>query len=101
MRIAGPNCGGFYNLLGNVAATFSPVVDDLSGQQVFEAAPDKRVGVVSQSGGLGFALFTRGRAAGLSFSYVISSGNEVDLSTAHYLEYMVEDPQTHIVMLLC
>lgn len=44
---------------------------------------------------------TRGRAAGLSFSYVISSGNEVDLSTAHYLEYMIEDPQTQIVMLLC
>jgi len=68
---------------------------------VFEAAPDRRVGVVSQSGGLGFALLTRGRAAGLSFSYVISSGNEVDLSTAHYLEYMIEDPQTQIVMLLC
>ncbi len=101
MRIAGPNCEGFYNALGNVAATFSPVVDDLQGAQVFEAAPDKRVGVVSQSGGLGFALLTRGRAAGLSFSYVISSGNEVDLSTAHYLEYMVEDPQTQIVMLLC
>ena len=101
MRIAGPNCEGFYNSLGNVAATFSPVVDDLKGAQVFEAAPDRQVGVVSQSGGLGFALLTRGRAAGLSFSYVISSGNEVDLSTAHYLEYMVEDPQTQIVMLLC
>jgi acyl-CoA synthetase (NDP forming) len=101
MRIAGPNCEGFYNALGNVAATFSPVVDDLKGVQVFEAAPDRRVGVVSQSGGLGFALLTRGRAAGLSFSYVISSGNEVDLSTAHYLEYMVEDPQTQIVILLC
>ena len=101
MRIAGPNCEGFYNALGNVAATFSPVVDDLKGAQVFEAAPDRRVGVVSQSGGLGFALLTRGRAAGLSFSYVISSGNEVDLSTAHYLEYMVDDPQTQIVMLLC
>jgi acyl-CoA synthetase (NDP forming) len=101
MRIAGPNCEGFYNALGNVAATFSPVVDDLKGAQAFEAAPERRVGVVSQSGGLGFALLTRGRAAGLSFSYVISSGNEVDLSTAHYLEYMIEDPQTQIVMLLC
>jgi len=101
MRIAGPNCEGFYNALGSIAATFSPVVDDLKGQQVFDAAPDRRVGVVSQSGGPGFALLTRGRAAGLSFSYVISSGNEVDLSTAHYLEYMVEDPQTQIVMLLC
>jgi acyl-CoA synthetase (NDP forming) len=101
MRIAGPNCQGYFNALGNVTATFSPVGDSLKDQQVFEAAPARRVGIVSQSGGLGFALCSRGRAAGLSFSYVISSGNEVDLTAAHYLEYMVEDPQTEIVMLLC
>jgi len=101
MRIAGPNCQGYFNALGNVTATFSPVGDSLKDQQVFEAAPDRRVGVVSQSGGLGFALCSRGRAAGLSFSYVISSGNEVDLSAAHYLEYMIEDSQTDIVILLC
>ncbi|ETR76093.1 acyl-CoA synthetase [Afipia sp. P52-10] len=103
IRIAGPNCEGYFNALADVAATFSPVVENLAKERetVFEIAPDKRVGVVSQSGGLGFALYTRGRAAGLSFSYVISSGNEVDLSTAHYLEYMVGDPHTQIVMLLC
>lgn len=101
MRIAGPNCQGYFNALGNVTATFSPVGEGLKEQQVFEAAPERRVGIVSQSGGLGFALFTRGRAAGLSFSYVISSGNEVDLTAAHFLEYMVEDPQTDLVMLLC
>lgn len=101
MRIAGPNCQGYFNALGNVTATFSPVGDSLKDQQVFEAAPDRRVGVVSQSGGLGFALCSRGRAAGLSFSYVVSSGNEVDLTAAHYLEYMVEDSQTDVVMLLC
>lgn len=103
MRIAGPNCEGYFNALADVAATFSPVVENLAKEResVFEIAPDKRVGVVSQSGGLGFALYTRGRALGLSFSYVISSGNEVDLSTAHYLEYMVRDPRTQIVMLLC
>jgi acetate---CoA ligase (ADP-forming) len=103
IRIAGPNCEGYFNALADVAATFSPVVENLAREKeaVFEIAPNKRVGVVSQSGGLGFALYTRGRAVGLSFSYVISSGNEVDLSTAHYLEYMVRDPHTQIVMLLC
>lgn len=103
IRIAGPNCEGYFNALADVAATFSPVVENLAKEKetVFEIAPDKRVGVVSQSGGLGFALYTRGRALGLSFSYVISSGNEVDLSTAHYLEYMVRDPNTQVVMLLC
>jgi acetate---CoA ligase (ADP-forming) len=103
IRIAGPNCEGYFNALGDVAATFSPVVENLAKERetVVEIAPDKRVGVVSQSGGLGFALYMRGRALGLSFSYVISSGNEVDLSTAHYLEYMVRDSRTQMVMLLC
>lgn len=103
MRIAGPNCEGYFNALADVAATFSPVVDNLAKERetVVELAPDKRIGVVSQSGGLGFALYTRGRALGLSFSYVISSGNEVDLSTAHYLDYMVRDEKTQMVMLLC
>lgn len=103
IRIAGPNCEGYFNALADVAPTFSPVVENLAKERetVTEIAPDKRIGVVSQSGGLGFALYTRGRALGLSYSYVISSGNEVDLSTAHYLEYMVRDPKTHLVMLLC
>jgi acetate---CoA ligase (ADP-forming) len=103
IRIAGPNCEGYFNALGDVAATFSPVVENLARERetVVEIAPGKRVGVVSQSGGLGFALYMRGRALGLSFSYVISSGNEVDLSTAHYLEYMVRDSGTQMVMLLC
>ena len=103
IRIAGPNCEGYFNALAGISPTFSPVVENLAKEKdtVFEIAPDRRVGVVSQSGGLGFALYTRGRALGLSFSYVISSGNEVDLSTAHYLEYMVRDPKTQIVLLLC
>ena len=62
---------------------------------------DRRVGVIAQSGGIGFALFNRGKAAGIGFSYVISTGNEADLNMADFLDYMVEDPNTHAVMLFC
>ncbi len=61
----------------------------------------KHVGVIAQSGGIGFALFNRGKAAGLGFSYVISTGNEADLTMADFLDYMVEDPHTDAVMLFC
>lgn len=101
IRIAGPNCEGFYNALANTAATFSPTVERISTETVFQIAPQKRVGVISQSGGQGFALFTIGRAHGLSFSYVISTGNEVDLGAADFLEYMVRDACTHSIMMLC
>jgi acetate---CoA ligase (ADP-forming) len=100
IRACGPNCEGYYNAMGRVATTFSPTVetkDDDSRALVSE----KRVGVIAQSGGIGFALFNRGKAAGLAFSYVISTGNEADLGMADFLDYMVEDPHTQAVMLFC
>jgi acyl-CoA synthetase (NDP forming) len=100
IRACGPNCEGYYNALGRVATTFSPTVEtkEDDGRTLVSA---KRVGVIAQSGGIGFALFNRGKAAGLGFSYVISTGNEADLTMADFLDYMVEDPHTQAVMLFC
>jgi acetate---CoA ligase (ADP-forming) len=101
MRITGPNCEGFFNTIGGLAATFSPTAEP----HVFRAAPptvsNRRVGVIAQSGGIGFALFARGRAAGLAFSHVVSTGNEADLTAADFLEYLVQDSHTDAVMLFC
>ncbi len=100
IRACGPNCEGYFNALGKVATTFSPTVEttDDEGRVLVS---DRRVGVIAQSGGIGFALFNRGKAAGIGFSYVISTGNEADLNMADFLDYMVEDPHTHAVMLFC
>jgi acyl-CoA synthetase (NDP forming) len=100
IRACGPNCEGYFNALGRIATTFSPTVevkDDTDRVLVSE----KRVGVIAQSGGIGFALFNRGKAAGIGFSYVISTGNEADLNMADFLDYMIEDEHTHCVMLFC
>ncbi|OWU85938.1 hypothetical protein ATO6_03385 [Oceanicola sp. 22II-s10i] len=101
MRIIGPNSEGYFNVVDPVCATFSPVVEALDKDEMIHAAPDRRVGVVSQSGGMGFAIFTRGRDFGLSFSHVISTGNEVDLSIADYMDVMVRDPHTQVIVILC
>jgi acetate---CoA ligase (ADP-forming) len=100
IRACGPNCEGYFNALGNVATTFSPTVEvtEDAGRKLVS---DRRVGVIAQSGGIGFALFNRGKAAGIGFSYVISTGNEADLNMADFLDYMVEDPNTYAVMLFC
>ena len=64
IRACGPNCEGYYNALGRVATTFSPTVETKeSDDQVLVS--DRRIGVIAQSGGIGFALFNRGKAAGL------------------------------------
>ncbi|HEY4043122.1 MAG TPA: acetate--CoA ligase family protein [Rhodopila sp.] len=100
LRACGPNCEGYYNALGRIATTFSPTVETKADDKT-TLVSDKRVGVIAQSGGIGFALFNRGKAADLGFSYVISTGNEADLTMADFLDYMVEDPHTHAVMLFC
>jgi acetate---CoA ligase (ADP-forming) len=100
IRACGPNCEGYFNALGKVATTFSPTVE-VQEDESRVLVSDRRVGVVAQSGGIGFALFNRGKAAGVGFSYVISTGNEADLNMADFLDYMVEDPNTHAVMLFC
>lgn len=100
IRACGPNCEGYFNALGRIATTFSPTVEvrhDADAVLVSE----RRVGVIAQSGGIGFALFNRGKAAGIGFSYVISTGNEADLNMADFLDYMVEDTNTHAVLLFC
>lgn len=100
IRACGPNCEGYFNAMGKVATTFSPTVETREDDSQILVSP-KRVGVIAQSGGIGFALFNRGKAAGIGFSYVISTGNEADLTMADFLDYMVEDPHTGAVMLFC
>jgi acyl-CoA synthetase (NDP forming) len=97
MRISGPNAEGFHNELAHVSATFSPVVEPRADTVTIAEA--RRIGVVAQSGGIGFALYDRGRALGLAFSTVISTGNEVDLGTADFFQHLVDDRETGVILL--
>ena len=98
LRVSGPNAEGFHNDVAHVAATFSPAVEVKSGDEVLRAT-ERRVGVVAQSGGIGFALYNRGRAQGLSFSYIVSTGNESDLTVSDFFAYMAQDPATAVILL--
>lgn len=97
MRVLGPNAEGFFNLTEGVPLTFSPTVDYERG--LTRLVPGN-VAVVSQSGGLGFALFNWGQAVGLGSSYVVSTGNEADLGALEIASYLLEDPTTDVVALL-
>ncbi|HLJ63595.1 MAG TPA: CoA-binding protein, partial [Stellaceae bacterium] len=77
IRVCGPNAEGFHNEIARVAATFSPTVELKPGVIPWNAGGG-RVGVIAQSGGMGFSFYNRGRALGLAFSQIISTGNEVD-----------------------
>ena len=92
MRVLGPNAEGFHNEPGRISATFSPAVDRDADDN--PTAVQARIGIVAQSGGMGFALYNRGRALGLSFSTVVSTGNEADLTAADIMAHMASDPGT-------
>jgi acetate---CoA ligase (ADP-forming) len=98
MRISGPNAEGFYSQLQRVAATFSPTVDGKPGEPTL-IATKRRIGIVAQSGGIGFAIYHRAKALGIALSYVISAGNESDLGAGEFFEYMVQDASTDVILL--
>jgi acetyltransferase len=98
MRISGPNAEGFFSEVQRVAATFSPTVD-VKPDAPRLIATQRRIGIVAQSGGIGFAIYHRARALGIALSYVISAGNESDLGAGEFFEYMVQDSSTDVILL--
>ncbi|HEX3116374.1 MAG TPA: acetate--CoA ligase family protein [Bradyrhizobium sp.] len=98
LRISGPNAEGFYSQVQKVAATFSPTVDVKPGESRL-VATRRRIGIVAQSGGIGFAIYHRAKALGVALSYVVSAGNECDLGAGEFFEYMVQDPSTDVILL--
>src|SRR6478752_5690198 len=98
MRVSGPNAEGFLSEVQKVAATFSPTVDVKPGQ-VPLVATRRRAAIVAQSGGIGFAIKHRAKALGVAISYCVSAGNESDLGAGEFLDYMVQDASTDVILL--
>jgi acyl-CoA synthetase (NDP forming) len=97
MRLLGPNGEGFFNAADRVAVTFSPALDRRRGLKNLVAG---NLGIVSQSGGLGFALFNWGQAVGLGASFVVTTGNESDVEALEVADVLLADGQTAVVALI-
>lgn len=88
MRLVGPNCLGVIGEAGSVNATFAP-----------HAPPAGRIGLLSQSGGVGLALMEQASTLGVGLSSFVSIGNRPDVSANDLLEYWEEDDTTGVVLL--
>ena len=86
LRLVGPNCLGIYSSSGKVAL--------FGGMRPGEG----KVSCVSQSGSIGSMLYLLGAERAVSFSKIVSSGNELDLNCADFLDYFAGDPETEIIM---
>ena len=101
MAVSGPNSEGFANIPAAFCPTFSPVLDKNAGPiKPARSLGAGKVSVISQSGGLGFAVFDRARPRNLAFQHVVSPGNEAALEASAFLDYMLDEGITDIFLLL-
>ena len=88
LRVSGPNCMGSLSLRERLLFYPAPRVRGL---------PAGPLGVVFQSGGTFQYWLQQAATRGLGFSYAVSSGNEIDLDLADYVNFLVEDDATRAI----
>jgi acetyl coenzyme A synthetase (ADP forming)-like protein len=90
MRMVGPNCMGVINTAPDVSmnANFAPVWP-----------PAGTIGLLSQSGALGYGILYLTPDLNVGISTFVSVGNKADVSVNDLLCYWSEDPETHVIML--
>ena len=93
MSVCGPNCVGIIGLHNKTAMSFSQVLD-------LPRLIPGRIAFISQSGALGGAILNRVQDAGIGISYFISTGNEAVLESSDFMEYLLDDPNTSVIMAL-
>lgn len=91
VRVVGPNCIGMMNLMDRVYCGFGAGF----------ANPDLKAGpvaFVSQSGGFAFSVVGLADSEGLGFNYVVSAGNEADITTLDFIADFLEREDVEVVV---
>jgi acyl-CoA synthetase (NDP forming)/RimJ/RimL family protein N-acetyltransferase len=88
MRVVGPSSFGLVNNNAEVRlnATIARRLPNAGG-----------LGLFSQSGGLGIALLDAAAQRRLGLSIFASAGNRVDVSGNDFMQYWIDDDDTHVV----
>ena len=87
MILVGPNCNGIVRPSKKLFPQMPSVFPD--------AGP---IGIVSQSGNVATSLTRRAVKTGFGVSCMISSGNEADLHSEDYFNYLGDDPETEVIV---
>ena len=92
LRILGPNSIGIINISDSVVLSANAMLD----------LPNLKKGglsVISQSGSLIGALIAHGHSRGIGFSKLFSVGNESDLTVGEIGKMLIDDNDTHTIIL--
>jgi len=91
VRFVGPNCIGMMNLVERVYCGFGAGFANPN----LKAGP---VAFVSQSGGFAFSVVGLADFEGIGFNYVVSGGNEADITTLDWIADFLEREDVEIVV---
>jgi acetyltransferase len=90
-RALGPNCMGFVNLHDNIPAFSGGSLENESNMI------PSHVGFLSQSGALSNLCFAVAQKMKTGFSYLVTTGNEMDIDISDCLEYLINDEKTKVI----
>lgn len=90
IAVIGPNTFGMVNLSRDLNASFTPE---------FSRLRKGGVSLVSQSGGISHLLAFMAMQQNGSFSKIIGLGNRLNVDFPEMLAYLVEDPDTRVIVL--
>ncbi|MDF2629328.1 MAG: hypothetical protein K0R39_3159 [Symbiobacteriaceae bacterium] len=91
LTVVGPNCIGLVNPHARLVAGFSP----LFARAAFRPG---EIGLVTQSGALGFGIVSLALERDLHFSRVLNTGNEAALTTADAVSDLLADDVTRVIL---
>ncbi|MHB1420969.1 MAG: hypothetical protein ACYCX4_15540, partial [Bacillota bacterium] len=88
IRVLGPNTMGSYNFKDRILLTFSPPVSNFMFGEL---------GIVTQSGATGGFISNFANEEQVGVSYMITTGNQMDITSLDILEFLVEDEDTKLI----
>jgi acyl-CoA synthetase (NDP forming) len=93
MVVEGPNCLGLVNYVDRIPLTFVET-------NAVPPAGKRAVGIVSQSGAMAAVLGTMLLARECGVSYSVSTGNEAASGVEDFVDWLVDDPDTHAIAMI-
>jgi acetyltransferase len=88
MALIGPNCLGIVSTQKDVS---------LNANFAMAMPPSGNVALISQSGAIGVAALEYAHLHDLGISKFVSIGNKAVLDESDVLDYLIDDPETHII----
>lgn len=89
-HLIGPNCLGIVNMKSGLC---TPFVD------YRYSVPTGSVSIISQSGGMGRTFFNVMENEAIGLNKFVSVGNKLDIGEAEILQYLLDDPETKLILL--